>query len=307
MNTPTTTPANGSAPAPLIPGGVVAVAAPTEADKAACGRIVMWSMQGDITVDSLTKALEATGSKAIAPEAPSALVALHRAVDAVAKALGRLEVHHVGRGEWAIVGKPEEKDGVQRQLVYPIDCTAKLIRPEGGGEEYLEITGRGEDQIRAAYEVAKGVLAPSDIGTWLTEKAAKLGAIALRDRGGVYFLPQPQVWKWDLIARALKICSKHSVHAIPAMRSQDAVEAIMSALTADTQSACDKIAADIGDGTLGSKALANRQKVAAELLDRVTQYESLLGGKLDELRAAIADTQSAVATAALAAAASDAS
>ena len=143
------------------------------------------------------------------------------------------------------------------------------------------------------------MLAPSDIGTWLTEKAAKLGAIPLRDRGGVYFVPQPQVWKWELIVRALKRCSKHGVHNIPAMRSQDAVEAIMSALTADTQAACDRIASDISDGELGSKALANRG-VTRELLERVSQYEALLGNKLDALRGAIAETQSAVATAALA-------
>ena len=306
MNIPTTTngsPAPASAAAPIIPNGVVAVAAATDADKAACGRIVMWSLHGDMTVAALTLALEASGSKAIAPEAPSALVALHRAVDAVAKALGRLEVHHVARGEWAVVGKPEEQtdaDGAQRKLVYGIECTAKLVRPEGGGEEYLEIAGKGEAEIRSAYEVAKSVLAPSDIGTWLTEKAAKLGAIPLRDRGGVYFVPQPQVWKWELIVRALKRCSKHGVHNIPAMRSQDAVEAIMSALTADTQAACDKIASDLSDGELGSKALANREKITRELLDRVSQYEALLGNKLDALRGAIAETQSAVATAALA-------
>lgn len=302
----TTTPATNGTSNSANKTGIIAVSAATELEKAACGRIVMWSLQGDMTVSALGAALEAAGSKAIPPEPPSALVALHRAVDAVARALGRLEVHHVSRGEWAIVGKPVEHTGVQRELVYPIDCTAKLVRPEGGGEEYLEITGRGEDQIRAAYEVAKGVLAPSDIGTWLTDKAAKLGAIPLRDRGGVYFVPQPQVWKWERIVKAIKACSKHGVYALPAMKSQDAVEAILSALTADTQAACDKIADDIADGTLGTKALANREKSTAELLDRVSQYETLLGSKLDALRTAIAETQAAVATAAFAAASADA-
>jgi hypothetical protein len=278
---------------------VIAVDAASEMDKRACGRIVMWTMNGDVTVDALTRALASVESKALAPEPPSALVALHRAVDAVAKALGRLEVHHVSRGEWAIVGKPTEQDGVQRQLVYPIDCTAKLVRE--GDTERLEISGKGEDQIRAAYEVAKGVLASSDIGTWLCEKLTKLGAVALRDRGGVYFIPRPQVWKWDLIVKALRACSKHTVHGIPAMRSQDAIDAILSALAADTRTECDKIAADIGDGTLGAKALANREKTTGELLGRLDAYNEILGGRLDELRAAIEETRAAVATAALAA------
>ncbi len=284
---------------------VIAIDAQDEINQRACGRITMWSLGGDVTVGALTEALKRAGSAALPPDEPSALVALHRAVEGVAKTLGHLDVHHLGRGEWAIVGSASERQAesadasVQRQLVYSIECTAKVVRE--GDSERLEIQGRGEEQIRAAYNAAKTCLAPSDIGTWLTEKAAKLDAVALRDRGGVYFVPKPTVHKWEHIIAALKACSRHAVHVIPAMRSADAVEAILAAVTDDTRTACGRIVADIGDGTLGTKALGNREKVTAELLDRVERYEELLGARLDALRSVLDETRAAVATAKLAA------
>lgn len=300
MNT-TSVPANDPTPIVRPNVSVIAVAATDEVEKRACGRITMWSLSGDVTVDALAAALKANGSKAIPPEAPSGLVALHRAVDAVAKSLGRLDVHHKGRGEWAIVSKPTEADVLGKPtLLYAIECNAKIVRE--GDTEHLEISGQGEEQIRAAYNVAKGVLAPSDIGTWLCDKLVRLGGIALRDSGGVYFLPKQSTPTWDRLRAGLTACSKHRVHTIPAMRSEDAIDAILSAVVADTQAACAKIASDIADGDLGDRGLKNREKLTAELVERLAMYENLLGKRLDGLRAAIDETNMAIATAKLAAA-----
>lgn len=280
---------------------VIAIDADGEIEKRACGRIVMWSLQGDVGVETLKTALKTAGSPAIPPEEPSALVALHRAVDATARILGHLDVHHKGRGEWAIVSKPSETEAPdgQKSLVYPIACTAKVVR-EKGGAETLTIDGQGADQIRAAYEAAKHTLAPADVGTWLCDKLAALRALRLRDSGGVYFLPQQSVRSWTRVTQALAACSKHRLHTIPAMKSADAAEAILASLAELTREACDKISADIADGTLGEKALANRDAETRALLARVELYEGLLGGKLDDLRVICDETRAAVATAALA-------
>jgi hypothetical protein len=283
-----------------IKSQIVAIDVKDELASRACGRITMWSLQGDVTRDALAKALEAAGSAAIPPDEPSDLVALHRAVEEVARALGHLDYHRVARGEWAIVGMPHEATSPNggKQLVYGIECRAKLVREND--TERLEIAGRGEDQIRAAFEVAKGILAPSDIGTWLCEKLSKLDAVPMRDRGGVYFVPQPLVHKWEHIIAALKACSKHHIHTIPAMRTADAIDAVLAAVTSDTQAACEKIAEEINDNKVGPRALENRRKLTAELLERVQRYEALVGRKLEDLRNVIGETEAAVATAALA-------
>jgi hypothetical protein len=278
--------------------------------KHAAGRIVFWTNSGDVTVDAFSKALIEAGSFAVAPDAPSALVALHRAVENVAKTLGHLDVHHKGRGEWAIVSNPREVDDLQtgKALVYAVRVSAKVVYTGDDKNRVASIEvseGEGAQLIRDAFDAAKGLLAPSDIGSWLCEKLTKLDAVPLRGSGGVYFLPHPSVVKCEKITSAIKASTRHTVSAIPAMRTADAIDAILQAVTADTQATCDKIAADVADGSLGAKALASREKVAAELLERSERYEGILGKRLDALRDAIGLTRAAVATALLAAASAE--
>jgi hypothetical protein len=309
MNATTTMNGSSNTDPKLAPSNnIIAINTDEHIQKSACGLITMWSCSGEVTVDALASALKAAESSALPPEPPSALVALNRAVKNVAKELGHLDVHHKGRGEWAIVG-----DGVEveiageigkKALSYPINCIAKVEKGQDGAEDVLTIEGQGADKIRAAYAYAKGQLAPADIGNWLCEKVAKLGGVALRDRGGVYFVPRgtPTV-KWNKIAAALKKCSRHNVHVIYSMKSADAIEAILSALTADTLEQCKKV--DEGIATLGDKGLKNREVETAELFGRIDLYEGLLGQKLDDLRSAVERTRAAIATARLALAAGD--
>lgn len=285
---------------------IIAVNTDDEIQKRACGLITMWSCTGEVTCEALAAALTAAESHALPPEPPSALVALNRAVAAVAKELGHLDVHHKGRGEWAIVGNGlETTDAAGAKIMaYPISCTAKVEKGKNGAEDVLTIEGEGADKIRAAYAYAKGQLAPADIGTWLCSKVVKLGGVPLRDRGGVYFIPRgTPTTKWNKIAAALKKCSKHRVHTIYSMKSADAVEAILAALTADTQDVCTKINEDVAK--LGEKGLKNREAEVSELFGRVDLYESLLGEKLDDLRSAVESTRAAIATARLALVSSD--
>lgn len=301
MNATTMTNGNNQDPKLQPSNKIIAIQTDDQIQKSACGLITMWSCSGEVTVERLTTALDTAGSKAVAPDAPSALVALNRAVAGVAKELGHLDVHHKARGEWAIVGKGLETTDAEGKkiMAYPISCTAKVEKGTDGAEDVLTIEGQGANKIREAYHRAKGLLAPSDIGNWLCEKVAKLGGVALRDRGGVYFVPRGEpTRKWNLIAAALKACSKHRVHVIYSMKSADAVEAILAALTADTNDVCAKINEDIAK--LGEKGLKNREAEVADRFALIDVYEGLLGQKLDDLRAAAESTRAAIATARLA-------
>jgi hypothetical protein len=265
-----------------------------EMDKRACGRITFWDLSGDVDLDRLTQAV---GNIVKLPESPTPKVCVHRAVDECARR-HNLEVRHRGAAMWDIVGTPVEEN---RQLVYPIETSARLMtKADGIGEEVgVSATGQYSSEVLADYSKARGVLATTDIGNWLCDTLTKLGGIPLRDRGGVYFVPQDRVEAWERVVAAIKACSMHKVHVIPAMRSQDAVEAILAAITADTRKACETIVEEIGDGELGKRALETRENQTADLLDRLDRYEGLLGTKLDELRAAIDETRQAVAVARL--------
>ena len=263
-----------------------------EIDKRSCGRITFWDLSGDVDLNALVAAL---GDAVKAPENPTPKVSLHRAVDECARRHD-LEVRHRGTGMWDIVGEPVEDS---RQLVYPIETSARLMtEADGIGEEVgVSAVGQYSSEVFADYSKARGVLATTDIGNWLCDTLTKLGGVPLRDRGGVYFVPQDRVASWERVTTALQTCSLHRVHRVPAMRSQDAVEAILAAVTADTKKACDTIVGEIGDGSIGKRALETREEKTAELLERLDRYEGLLGTRLDELRAAIEKTRGAVAMA----------
>ena len=148
-----------------------------EINARAVGRLVLWSLTGgDVSLTGLVAALEAEGSKAEPPPPVTAKVALHRAIEAVARDLG---------------------------------CEAMLL-------------------------TAKQI---------------------------------------------------------------EAVDAILAAITAETRSECDKMAAEIATAGLGKRALETREEATAGLLGRLERYEGLLGTRLDELRAAIDETRNAVAMA----------
>lgn len=287
---------------------VIAIHDPEPFLKHAVGGIVFWSLSKEpIQLSALTAALLAEGSTALPPEPPSDIVALHRACVVVSKIL-KLDLHGRERGKWALVSRPtvEQADngpaygmGIQK-LSYPIEATAEL-RDDGalnltGSDRFLEL-------LPSEYNLQRGVISSQDIGSWLCKKLAALDAVSLRPTGGFYFLPQHQVQKWERISRALRKCSRHTVFGLPAMKSAGAVEAILQAITNDTESALQKI--DEAIPTAGKRSLESREKETAALLDRVSKYEALLGMKLDGLKEVLERTRQAVATAMLMASSGD--
>jgi len=284
------------------PATVIAIHDPEPFLKHAVGSIVFWSLSKEpIQLSALVAALTSEGSSATPPEPPSDIVALHRACLAVAKIL-KLDLHGRERGKWALVSRPTlEGEGSDHQkLAYPVEATAEL-RDDGalnltGSDRFLEL-------LAAEYGTQRGVIASQDIGSWLCRKLQALDAVSLRPTGGFYFLPQPSVGKWEKLTRALKKVSKHSVFSLPAMKSAGAVEAILQAITNDTETACEKIGEEIP--TAGKRALEARQKTTEELLARASKYESLLGMKLEGLREVLNKTRQAVATAMLMASSGD--
>jgi hypothetical protein len=262
-----------------------------EINKQAVGRIVFWQLAGSVEQAALARALEAQGAGAKPPEEVSPAVALHRGVEAVARAT-QGEVHQVARGVWAIVGKGEAQETTSElgSIAYAIRSKARL---SSNGTPAVE--GYSEQEIVDAFAVAKASLSPQDISVWLTKQLDKLGAVALRETGGFYFVPQDVVGAWEEVASAVKFASAHKLYAVPALRSADALDAILGAVTLDTESACKEASRDLG--TLGQRGLQTRESELRALCERAGRYEKILGRKLDSLRGAIEKTQASVATA----------
>lgn len=291
-----------------------------EIDARSVGRIVMWQLSSaTVGLDALMAALTDAGSEAKPPTPVSAKVALHRAVEAVADTLGGCEAllltakqiaeddparkkgYQRKRGDWAVVRKQKVAED-STAAIYPIVATARLaagdrIEVDTTPDAVVQTGAEIREMLEGAFDAAGKVLAPPDVGSWLCDKLRALDAVPLKQNGGVYFIPKDRVAKWDRLVAALTKASTHRVHGIPAMRTQDAVDAILAAITAETRAECERMTKEIAEAGLGARALETREKETDSLLGRLERYEGLLGGRLDELRAAIEETRTAVATA----------
>jgi hypothetical protein len=285
-------------------GGFVAVN--DIADKGVCGAVIYWSLRGTCTVNALTEALIAKGSAATPPEPPSDAVALHRAAIEVARAR-KLELRPIKRG-WALCRPPFENASAPGSTAPAAICSLEYAVVATAKRDNKSLYFDGDVDTVAAWrsqrDIEAGALAPSDISSWLCAKLDGLHAIALRDHGGVYFVPRDSVSRWERVVAAVKSVSGHRLYSVPSMKSADAIEAILSALENATTTAIDAVAEAVGGG-IGARALETKSRELDALVNRLGKYEALLGVKLDALRQKTSEAQQTVAVAALAAAADE--
>ena len=216
------------------------------------------------------------------PAPPKDEVALGRAVNAQG-GKRRLVRPLARRGAWAIVDETvvEGQPPTYRTLM-----TVRMLQGEPNGSrvdatdvEYMDL----RLAIEGSYKTHRLMLAHSDVSAWLIDIAYKLGAVSLRESGGVYFIPRDNTSIWMKVAAALDAAGS-SVFTIPAMKTAEAVAAITDAITAEAVALTQKMEDELmatGDDALGKRALGTRVQAAMELLSKLSTYETLIGKQLE--------------------------
>lgn len=272
------------------PGGIIAV---TDDSNDATGAIVFWRLSsGGVRADHLTNAWLAARLD------PDWLVALPGPESALRRAVKELEERHVlvrkTREGWAVVyesiaGKDPE---------YSIECSVSLDAVKA-----LKVEPQGhplEPTVRAAFDRFLEELTSEDISGWLTRTVQRrANAVALRDTGGVYFIPRPSLDIWRQVAGAIRSATNHQIHEIPAMRSADAVQVILSAIDAEASAEAADFERAIDENQLGERGFKSRMAQCERVMDKVATYESLLGQSITGLRARLEEIKSNLAAAAL--------
>lgn len=275
--------------------------APEAAETA--GAISYWRLSGNVALAALTTAWRAQGlDESILPSEPGDEVALGRAVREL-QGKRRLVRPLAKRGAWVV--KDEEVtpagDDVRhvRVAVVKFENGSAAIEP---GEAPFETYDSVAAQIRDGFRKARIELAPEDISGWLIKLAKDRSSVSLRDSGGIYFVPRTAVEFWRKAVSAIQSVGAHRIFQIPALKNDEAIDAILDAVTAETSAAVAEIEAELikeGDDALGARALKTRGEICGSLLDKVAAYEELLGVKLTALVSKIEDLRAGVAAAAL--------
>jgi len=265
--------------------GIVAV---TDNVKTA-GLIVYWHMSGAAKHEDLREAWLSEGlSEDLLPTLPTPRCALGRAVAEVKER--RQLVRPLAAG-WAFVCEHEEVSG---ELSYTqigsvkLDMIGRLdFSPDTPSEICSSVA---LDYSRILFEHAH-----PDVSSWLKDQAIRLQGISLRDTGGVWFVPRQSADEWRRIANAIRLASAHVVYEIPALKSSEAVEAILDALSREAGEAAAKLEEALAAGDLSERALRSRLSEAIAMEVKLVSYEEQLGkalpdvaGRLEAVRANLA-------------------
>ena len=275
-------------------------------DASAAGSITYWRLKGVVNLRTLREAWAAARlPESLLPGDPSPQAALRRAVREVSDTR-RLARPLAKRGGYAVV----DESATENELTYKVGLKAKLVNGQNGTAPHVEVEPADHplaDSIRAAFKLAETEVPSDVIGLWLAQKVMPaLNAVPLRDSGGVYFVPKDQQIALNLIAKVLEASSGHALHRIPAMRSADAVAAILDAIQAEAEKESAQLEADALSDDLGPRAFRGRIKVADALRAKVESYETLLGSNLDALKERIEKLRAALTIAEVRAASDDA-
>lgn len=271
------------------------------------GAIVLWRLQGDTNYDALKAAFVGQGlDEKLLPSLPSDEVAFRRAVKAQEEKRVLVRKLPTGYG-YALVHEqaavlPEADVGEDYQpLNYVVTLTIKLIQ---GGLMFSHPDLPVCAEVFAAFNANRARIESNDTANWLCEMVRHVKAVGLRDTGGVYFIPRETLPVWRKIVAALRTASATYVAEIQALKSKDAVDAILDSLEREADTFLGtleeelKEAAATPDG-MGVRAIRTRTAKCEASAAKLDTYEQLLGVKLDKVRARTEALKANLAAAAL--------
>lgn len=282
-----------------MPNETSIIAVTDKVPSGAVGSLTYWKLASKTAVDELHDLWASKNMSTVLgepPSAPSPEVALARALDDQKERRRLVRPLAKVKDGWAIVR--ETVDDKTGDLNYTVVARVKLgdnLKPAIESDDTNLIA-----EVKDAYSHHLNTFVAADLSTWLVSLMTRLDAATLKPTGGFYFIP---AGKRDTLAALREVMRGVGsvVYDIPAMGSESATVAFVDALTAEAKQSFETIMAEVQKGALGERALQNRTATINAFHKKVESYEVLLGTKLDDLKAQVAQLAGAVAAATLAA------
>jgi hypothetical protein len=278
--------------------GVICVDSPT----GGAGALLWWTLSGSIEYARLRSAWRSSGlPEDDCPEEPSAQLAFRIAIQA--QAHGRRFARRF-EGGWTIAEERRDESGGW-SAVPLISVRLDESRLDEEGHPSLDFGGGEIDAglaalVRAHYLAALVDWPTTSVSTWLPRYVrARCDGVSMRDSGGIYYVPPAAVDRIQQIRLVLEGVSLHRIVLVQALRTADAVAAILAALCTDTDAAIEAALQE------ASTPLRARHRVAEvqELRSRLLRYEELLGARHADLGERIDEAERSLALLALSSAA----
>lgn len=252
------------------------------------GLITFWSLTDDSKRQILKDGFEALGMAELIPSPKNDTQALLRALNTVFKKNDTVIKTVRGTSGYKVCGSQDLHDGKTRYveaLKVTFDGNGELQYETNDVQTSLSFGGMEKWYLEAEFSKQKTLVSGGSLGTILSSACRSLGGIALRPRGGSYWIPQSQKAKWESIVGVVSdSCVRNTVSCIGTTTDTSTMEAICTALVAQVESKLEQLDRDLDDDSLGKRALATREREARELDSLVVDYEKILGRTLKSLR-----------------------
>lgn len=261
------------------------------------GAVTYWHLSGAADAATLRAAWVAAGlNEALLPGSPSPHVALSRAVKAQGNK--KRECYRHPEGGWVLVDVRHVRDmdgkltinfalGLRVRLGSDVDGKPTLVANKPKDFDPVEAANL-MISIRAAYDRAQAEIASVDISTWLVYLASQvLKGVALRETGGLYFIPRAKVAVLKQVQEALRVATSNVVYLIPAMHSEDAMTAIIDAIRRESQELISTIESEIAAGTFGPRGIKGRIHEIDATKEKLASYGEFLGKKFTSIQASL--------------------
>ena len=270
------------------------------------GGVVFWSLSETTDAKSLEAGLRAIGLDRFTaePNTPNGAVKI-----ALTKTYGQrgVKIDALPSGDGYVVThlKGDNQNGVNTldyevafSVEYSTDKSTLIFRSPKTG---MVVQPNGHVNAQAIYSHEMSTTASHKVARCLKRIIGHLNGIALRDKGGLYWLPQSKMATFGDVARVVENAGSNSVYTVRTAHDTESVRAICAALTNEVNFELGLVNADIMNPEKKKRAKKTSQARAVNLRAQVAEYESILGTALDSLKDKCDDTDAAAATAILSA------
>tara|TARA_R110000824_G_scaffold3120_3_gene14398 strand:+ start:821 stop:1663 length:843 start_codon:yes stop_codon:yes gene_type:complete len=267
------------------------------------GAIVYFELSGESVHSIIEAGLNHIDLGRFTPATYTDLNALKASLQKVYGKTHRIDSLGGREGYTATVVESDEKNGV-KTLNYDVGFTVHpptttyfpFWNPDTGDE----VEPDGADEVRQGFYGNIQKVPRNNVARALTLIAAHLRGVSLKSHGGVYWIPEKSVAKWEQVCIVIETASKaNRVHKIRTVIDKDSCRAYTEALREHVKYEAGVIKEKVLKGGLKKRALATKENEADELKGLIKEYESMFQVTLDDLTAIADDAGTSAAFAAL--------
>jgi hypothetical protein len=212
----------------------------------------------------------------------------------------------------------QELYGSPKTLIRPLDTNERegfcVIEEERGAEgnsysttmcAYLEndqVLYIGLDHgvtVSERTALAKQNLPAISVSNMLVKLIEDLGGTALREAGGIYWLPENKLTSWGQISRIVEKCGPNTVYVLQHLKDENAIRAVRDAIVREAESESRQIEREINESEVGERYLQSRVDRAIKISQKIAKYEELLGVGLEAIKENLSRVEDAAAKAVL--------